>query len=252
MPHRSIVNAAFDEAQLSAKEAGLSDNALAALDRMRGLFTEFVYTATPTITVFPSRKQIKVYCSNELDPSPEFDGTFESTIEDSGNIFLIAKRLNSEGSSETRQWMFSVEDYEANLNSHYWLAFVKLPEPRHVQLTGNKMEWDFIYPIIELNKYDGPLDFYGINLVTNQRIYVRMCDMEEMDHTRYYDVYLVPSIFYYLARIKHGLLSFAFKIMPNLYSKIHAWYIGTHDDKWYEKNNSFPDRWFKKIAWTKY
>lgn len=251
MTHRELNNAAFDKARLSAQEAGLSDNALEGLERMRSLFNEFVFTDVPSITVFPSRNQIKVACSNAADESAEADGSFEATIENSGNTFVVTKRLNGEGSSETRQWMFSSGDFGANLNSHYWLAFVKMPEPRDVQLTGNKMEWDFIYPTIELNKYDGPLDFYGINLVTEQRIYVRMCDMEEMDHTRYYDVYLVPNIFYYLARIKHGLLSAAWKIMPKLYSKINSWYIESHDDEWYEKNNSFPDRWFGKVAWTK-
>lgn len=252
MNHRTVINAKFDEAQDSLMEAGLSETASRALNIIRELFTEYVYTNVPNISIFANRKQIRVTCASSPDFDLEYDGSFEATIEDSGNIFVIAKKLNGDGSSETRQWMFSWSDITAYLDSHYWLEFVKLPEPIDTKLVGDEMEWDFIYPTIELNKYDGHLDFYGINLTTDQRIYIRLCHTEEMDGTRYYDVYSVPVPYYYLARIKHGIMGALFKIMPSVYSAINLRYIKSHNDAWYERNNSFPYRWFKKIAWTKF
>lgn len=252
MNHRTVINITFDEAQESLVEAGLSETASRALNIVRELFTEYVYTRVPNISVFAGRKQIRVACALSPDIDLGYDGSFEATIEDSGNIFVVAKKLNGDGSSETRQWMFSWNEIAVQLDSNYWLEFVKLPEPITTQLVGNKIEWDSIYPTVELNKYDGPPDFYGINLVTEQRIYVRMCNMEEMSGTRYYDVYFVPAAYYYLARIKHGILNILWKIMPKVYSAVNTRYIESHNKSWYERNNSFPDRWFKKIAWTEF
>lgn len=252
MNHRAEINSAFDKARSSLEEAGLSSNAKDSFERIRHMFTCSVYTEIPQILVFPSRKQIKIYCDNSSQEDAQCDGSFEATIEDNGSMMLIAKCLESTGCVHTKQWLISGGQTSNHLSAQYWLEYVKLPEPIDIELSGKEFPWIYLLNTIDLNYYNGPLDFYALNVVNDRHYYISLIHIEEMSHTRYYDVYEVPYKFYILAKIKHASLSLMWKIMPKLYEIINSWYIKSHNKEWYDNYNSFPNRWFKKVGWTKF
>ncbi len=252
MPHRRAINAAFDKVRPSLDEVGLSSDAKQSFERIRDLFMGNVYTEVPSIQVFPSRKQIKIYCSNASQEEAECDGSFEATIEHDGAIMLISKCLEASGCVHTKQWLIPTGQKFNDLDARHWLEYVRLPEPIDVKLVGKEIPWEYLLETIDLAHYDGPIEFYARHVISDRYYYARLCNIMEMSHTRYYDLYEVPMTYYAMAKIKHSILGVIFKIAPDLITKLHAYFHRKRTDEWYEKNNSFPDRWFKKVAWTKF